>query len=115
MIRLHYENSISARDQRVMTSAIVIIDTDHAMGRRLDALAAYAALVAFAEIRNVDASPDGSILGMFESSAPPRGLTTQDEAFLRSLYGLPLDRKAAQHRGQLVSGIANSLAAGEDR
>lgn len=116
MSMMHYENSIiSTLTNRVLTSAIVIIDTDHAMGRRLDALAAYAALVAFAEIRNVDAAPDGSILGMFASSAPPRDLTAQDRAFLRALYRLPLDRKAMQHRGQLVQGITRVLAAGENQ
>ena len=113
---MHYENSIiSTLTNRVLISAIVIIDTDEAMGRRLDALAAYAALVALAEIRNVHATPGGSILGMFASSAPPRDLTAQDRAFLRSLYGLPLDRKAAQHRGQLVHGITQVLATGQDR
>lgn len=49
---LHYDSSVlSTLTHRVLTSAIVIIDTDEAMGRRLDALAAYAALVALAEIR----------------------------------------------------------------
>lgn len=109
---MHYESSIiSTLTNRVLTSAIVIIDTDEAMGRRLDALAAYAALVALAEIRNAEASPAGSILTLFESSAPPRDLTAQDLAFLRALYRLPLDRQAMQHRGQLVHGITGALTA----
>jgi hypothetical protein len=108
---MKYESSIiSTGVNRVLTSAIVIIDTDQAMGRRLDALAAYAALVAFAEIRNSDASPDGSILGLFASSAPPRDLTLQDAAFLRALYQMPLDREAMRHRGQLVQGMTQRLA-----
>lgn len=109
---MHYESSIiSTLTNRVLTSAIVIIDTDEAMGRRLDALAAYAALVALAEIRNADAAPVGSILSLFEASAPPRDLTVQDLAFLRALYRLPLDRQAMQHRGQLVHGITGALTA----
>ncbi|HYI39206.1 MAG TPA: hypothetical protein VE053_02685 [Allosphingosinicella sp.] len=109
---MHYESSIvSTLTNRVLTSAIVIIDTDEAMGRRLDALAAYAALVALAEIRNAEATPSGSILTLFESSAPPRDLTAQDLAFLRALYRLPLDRQAMQHRGQLVHGITGALTA----
>lgn len=109
---MHYESSIiSTLTNRVLTSAIVIIDTDEAMGRRLDALAAYAALVALAEIRNAEAAPSGSILTLFESSAPPRDLTAQDLAFLRALYRLPLDRQAMQHRGQLVHGITGALTA----
>lgn len=115
-MRMHYENSlISTLTNRVLTSAIVIIDTDQAMGRRLDTLAAYAALVALAEIRNVDATPGGSILSMFASPAAPRDLTAQDKAFLRALYSLPLDRKAMQHRGQLVAGITRTLAVAEDQ
>lgn len=112
MTMMHYESSIiSTLTNRVLTSAIVIIDTDDAMGRRLDALAAYAALVAFAEIRNMDATPDGSILGMFGSATPPRDLTPQDAAFLRALYRMPLDREAMRHRGQLVHDISRALTA----
>ena len=84
------------------------------MGRKLDTLAAYAALVAFAEIRNLDATPDGSILGMFAAGTPPRGLTPQDTAFLRALYRIPLDREAMRHRGQLVHEITRELAASGD-
>jgi len=109
---MHYESSVlSTLTNRVLTSAIVIIDTDEAMGRRLDTLAAYAALVALAEIRNADAAPAGSILALFDSSAPPRDLTAQDLGFLRALYRLPLDRQAMQHRGQLVHGITGALTA----
>jgi hypothetical protein len=109
---MHYESSIlSTLTNRVLTSAIVIIDTDEAMGRRLDTLAAYAALVALAEIRNADAAPAGSILTLFDSTAPPRDLTAQDLGFLRALYRLPLDRQAMQHRGQLVHGITGALTA----
>jgi hypothetical protein len=109
---MHYESSMtSTLTNRVLTSAIVIVDQDEVMGRRLDAVAAYAALVALAEIRNAGAAPEGSILTLFESSAPPRDLTAQDMAFLRALYRLPLDRKAMQHRGQLVGGITGALAA----
>lgn len=109
---MHYDSSVlSTLTNRVLTSAIVIIDTDEAMGRRLDTIAAYAALVALAEIRNADAAPPGSILTLFQSSAPPRDLTAQDLGFLRALYRLPLDRQAMQHRGQLVHGIAGALTA----
>jgi hypothetical protein len=109
---MHYESSVlSTLTNRVLTSAIVIVDTDEALGRRLDAVAAYAALVALAEIRNAEAAPPGSILTLFKASDPPRDLTTQDIAFLRALYRLPLDRPAMQHRGQLVHGIKGALTA----
>lgn len=100
---LHYENSIiSTLTNRVLTSATVVIDQDSVMGMKLDAVAGYAALVAFAEIRSADFVPDGSILTLFAASNPPRGLTPQDMAFLRALYRLPLDREARLHRSLLV-------------
>jgi len=108
---MHYESSIvSTLSQRVIVSAIVIIDQDDVMGRRLDSLADYAALVGLAEIRTVGATPEGSILGLFGSPDAPRNLTAQDNAFLHALYRLPLDRQASQHRGLLVGQVVDALA-----
>ena len=102
---LHYENSIvSTLSQRVLVSASVVIDQDEVLGKRLDAVAAYAALVALAEIRSGDFAPEGSILNLFAASRAPRELTAQDTAFLQALYRLPLDREARRHRGLLVGG-----------
>ena len=95
----------------VITSAIVIIDQNQMMGRRLDSLADYAALVALAEIRGMGAAPEGSVLGMFAAPDAARNLTAQDLAFLRALYRLPLDRQAMQHRGALIGQIADALTA----
>lgn len=109
---LHYENSlISTLTNRVLTSATVVIDQDAVMGMRIDAVAAYAALVAFAEIRSADFVPHGSILTLFAASNPPRGLTPQDMAFLRALYRLPLDREARLHRSMLVGDMIASVEA----
>ncbi len=108
---MHYESSVvSTLTNRVITSAIVIIDEDEVMGRRLDSLADYAALVALAEIRGVGATPEGSVLSMFTAPDAARNLTPQDIAFLRALYHLSLDRQAMQHRGALIGGIADALA-----
>ena len=105
-----YDSSIvSTLSQRVIVSAIVIIDQNQVMGRRLDSLADYAALVALAEIRAAGATPQGSILAMFTAPDAPRSLTAQDAAFLRALYRLSLDRQAIQHRGVLVDQIADAL------
>ena len=108
---MHYESSIvSTLSQRVIVSAIVIIDQDDVMGRRLDSLADYAALVGLAEIRNAGATPEGSILGLFSAPDAPRNLTAQDNAFRHALYRLPLDRQASQHRGMLVGQVIDALA-----
>ena len=108
---MHYESSvISTLTNRALTSAIVIIDEDEVIGKRLDTIAAYAALVALAEIRDVEARPAGSILSLFDSPSSPTDLTAQDLAFLQALYRLPLDRQAMRHRGTLVHEIAAALA-----
>jgi hypothetical protein len=109
---LHYESSIiSTLTNRALIGASVVVDQDDVMGMRLSDLTAYAALVAFAEIRSGDAAPAGSILGMFASRAPEPGLTAQDKAFLRALYRMPLDRDASRHRGMLTGAMVDDAKA----
>lgn len=99
----HYESSIvSTQAARVLTAATVVVDVGRVEGMPLDAVAAYAALVAFAEIRTDDFSPAGSILGLFDAESRLRAPTEWDMAFLRALYRLPLDRTGRRHRGMLV-------------
>lgn len=110
---MRYSNSIiSTYAARSLLSATVIIDQDAVMGRRLSAVAAYAALVALAEIRPVDTPPRGSILGLFAGAEPPARLTAQDIGFLRTLYRMPLDRQARYHRGTLVAGMISAASDG---
>lgn len=107
---MHYDSSlVSTLSQRVIRSAIVLVDTDDVEGRSLKAIAAYAALVGLAEIRDPGAKPAGSILAMFDSPAAPQRFTRQDEAFLKALYRLPLDRKAQLHRGALVRDMTRDM------
>lgn len=98
-----YSSSIvSTQAVRALTSATVVIDVNRAEGLPLDAVATFAALVAFAEIRVGDSPPPDSILGLFEERGSLRTLSERDLAFLRALYRLPLDRQARQQRGRLV-------------
>ena len=106
-----FDNSIiSTMTQRALVSAGVVIDQDAVTGRRLDTIAAYAALVALAEIRSSDSAPEGSILNMFAAAESPRGLTAQDQAFLRALYQMPMDREARRHRSHLVGEMVAAIA-----
>jgi hypothetical protein len=99
----HYTSSIiSTQMNRAILDASVVIDLDRVEGRRLDAIAAYAAFVAYAEVRPSATPPPGSVLGMFGAEVESHGLTEQDMTFLRALYRLPLDRPARHHRGRLV-------------
>lgn len=98
----NYSSSlISTMTARVLTSATVIIDMRLVEGQPLAAVADYAALVAFAEIRPNDPSPSGSVLAMFDTGGRPE-FTEWDRAFLSALYRIPLDRMGRRHRGLLV-------------
>jgi hypothetical protein len=100
----HYDSSIvSTQVHRVLTSATVVVDAYAVSGHTLDSIAAFTAMVAFAEIRQADFAPSGSILGLFASAPAPSQLTSQDLAFLRALYRLPLDREAHRHRGLIIT------------
>jgi len=110
---MQYGSSVlSTLSQRSIASAVVIVDTDGVEGRSLKAVAAYAALVGLAEIRQSGAKPAGSILTMFDGGTPVRSLTRQDQAFLKALYRLPLDRKAQLHRSALVGDMTRDLSVG---
>jgi hypothetical protein len=111
---VHGYNSslISTPAIRVLEAATVIVDISRFERMPLDAVAAYAAMVALAEIRQPDFNSSGSILGLFaRSGAMPQALTEWDMAMLRALYRLPLDRDARTHRGILVRDL---LAAVEE-
>jgi len=103
----HYTSSVvSSQVVRSLQTATVVIDVTKAAGLSLEALASYAALVAFAEINARDAAPDDSILAALKPGGP-RELTEIDLAFLRALYRLPLDREALAQRGLLVDRMIN--------
>ena len=110
---MRYDSSlISTFRQRALVGVSVVVDLDQIMGMNLNAIADYAALVGLAEIRNPDFAPSDSILGLFNASDRPNGLTSQDRAFLQALYRLPMDREASRHRGGLVRDMT-ILASGE--
>lgn len=101
----HYNSSqISTQINRALTQATIVVDAQRSSGAPLNAVAAYAAFVALAEVTPPPRPVDGSILGLF-GDAPPAGLSRLDEAFLRELYALPLDRKARQQRSRLVRAL----------
>ncbi|HEX4848165.1 MAG TPA: hypothetical protein VFV30_08470 [Novosphingobium sp.] len=104
---------ISTNSKRAITSATVVVDVRQAEGKDLAAITDYAALVGLAEIRFVPSPAPDTVLGLFEPASAPRGLTDQDQALLKSLYSLPLDRQGRYHRGWLVRDIGKSMTAAE--
>ena len=89
---------------RSLYGATVIVDATKAGRTPIDSIAAYAAMVAFAEM-DADAPPRDSILGLFEPSSIESSLTDWDMAFLKSLYRMPLDRRSRIQRGHLVEAL----------
>jgi len=104
---------ISTQVGRVLIAASVVVDVNRMERMPLEAVASYAAMVAFAEIRDSAFASPGSVLAMF-SGAPDAALnlTDWDMAFLRALYRLPLDRDARQHRGLLVRDLVAAAEGG---
>jgi len=108
-----YDSSmISTQMARAIIDANVVIDLDRVEGRTLQAVAAYAAFVAYSEVRPSAPPPAGSVLDMFNGDNAPDGLTDWDMAFLRALYQLPLDRPARRHRGIIVRDMVNFQTGG---
>ena len=100
---------IATADIRAIGSAAIIIDVNRAEGYSLNAVAAYTAMVALAEIR-LNASPTGSILGLFTATDPqPTDLSQADIDFLRALYEVPAARMGNQQRRAIVGRVAEAV------
>ena len=95
---------ISTMGMRGIEFAAIVVDVDLASGSSLASVIDYVSLVGLAEIK-IGASPRGSILSLFQPGSVHRELSRRDEAFLKGLYQITLDRKAEQHRRTLVSGM----------
>lgn len=90
---------------RGLYGATVVVDSAKAGDTPIDAVAAYAAMVAFAELDASDPPPPDSILGLFRPASIESSLTDWDLAFLKSLYRMPLDRRSRIQRGHLVEAL----------
>lgn len=107
VLSLYNSSLVSTQTVRALRSATIVVDVDRAEGATLDSVAAYAAMVALAEIRFSDGPRPGSILSLFGGAASATELTEWDRAFLRELYRLPLDRVARYQRGRLVGALVS--------
>ncbi|WP_446654193.1 hypothetical protein [Blastomonas sp.] len=99
---------------RALRSATIVIDVNRAQGVPLDAVAAYAAMVAFAEMKPVQTPPPNSILGLFAPDAQVASATDWDISFLKALYSIPAARAGWKQKRMLVGKILkDSEAAGQ--
>ena len=106
LLRHNGSSLVSTLVERGITQATVIVDVNAATGKTLDAVAAYVAMVALAEVRpRSDRSPH-SILSLFEPESSVADLSERDRDLLHTLYRLPLDRTALNQRSRLSRGVA---------
>jgi hypothetical protein len=99
---------------RALRSATIVIDVNRAQGVPLDAVAAYAAMVAFAEMKPVQTPPPNSILGLFAPDGRIASATDWDISFLKALYSIPAARAGWKQKRMLVGKILkDSEAAGQ--
>ena len=98
-------SNVRTPTMRSLYGATVIVDAVKAGTTPVDAIAAYAAMVAFAEMDASDPPPPDSILGLFQPDSIESSLTDWDMAFLKSLYRMPLDRRSRIQRGHLVEAL----------
>ncbi|MFM5931364.1 MAG: hypothetical protein ACKOPQ_10680 [Novosphingobium sp.] len=106
-----YRTSIIATmTKRSIEIADVVVDVKLAQGKNFDAVIDYVAMVSLAEIWPQGQVPGDSILSLFAGDPAPRELSAQDEALLKTLYRMPLDREGRYHRGRLVKDLTSHLA-----
>ena len=99
---------------RSLYGATIVVDAPRAGSTPIDAVAAYAAMVAFAEMNASDPPPD-SILSLFQPASAETSLTDWDLAFLKSLYRMPLDRRSRIQRGHLVEALLDERLPDESK
>lgn len=98
-------SNVRTPTMRSLYGATVVFDAVKSGKTPVDAIAAYAAMVAFAEMDASDPPPPDSVLGLFQPASTESSLTDWDLAFLKSLYRMPLDRRSRIQRGHLVEAL----------
>lgn len=93
----------------------ILIDVDHARGRTLQQLSAFAAMMALAEFNvREPVTPPFTILNLFHAAEnPPADLTDWDIAYLRALYATDGAYDAHAQRSAMIRQVRTALA-GED-
>ena len=110
--------SSSLIDTKIMinlTGSVVVVDIGKATGYPLDSIAAYAAMVSFAQVKPEKAHGAlPSILAMFANGKSPgeapRDLTAFDYAYISSLYEIRPNRVGDVQKSQIANKMAAALS-----
>jgi hypothetical protein len=98
-----------------IAGTVVVVDIKQAEGYPLESIAAYAAMVSFAQLRPSGTTQgSSSIMSMFASATDrvnaPLDLTNFDYAYIRGLYAILPDRIGGSQRGRIATKMAARLS-----
>lgn len=113
-VQAHRSTLIGTQSVRALFRATVVIDVNLAQGQSLDAVAAYAAMVAFAETAKINQAVPNSILSLFDPGNAYSAPTDWDISLLRTLYAMPHDRAGWKQRRMLASAIVATADDADD-
>lgn len=106
----HFSASlVNTQIARGIYAATIVVDVNLASPARVASLSDFAALVGLAEI-SLDASPDNSILSLFDQSPEQLLISAWDISFLTGLYRIAMDRQPNLHRQMLVQEMLREKA-----
>ncbi|WP_267381259.1 MULTISPECIES: hypothetical protein [unclassified Sphingomonas] len=104
-----YRSSLISSPTRVaIQCAVVLVDVPLSRGRRLDAVADYAAFAILARVRsNAPQGTAPTILKLFtaEEADRPATLTDPDRAYLTALYTVAPDRSATVQAARIIDAV----------
>jgi hypothetical protein len=99
--------------QSEFANVLILVDQAKVAGQSTEAIADYAAVLAFAPVANLDAcNPLPSILDLFAKCEPPRtpdSLTWSDLAYLKGLYAVNTRLEVTMVRSEIWSNMMGAL------
>lgn len=96
-----YVSRLKASTNDALWGSLIIVDATKLGAVKWPQLADYLAMVSLAQVDPEGAPGQDSILGLFNSSTPPAGLTELDRTYLRALYDMNTMTMPSTQRGIL--------------
>ncbi len=95
-----------------LARAVLVLDAKRLVGKSLEQIAAYAALITLAQVRtNPPLRDPPSIAALFDAT-PPSDLTVWDKAYLRALYGEASQINLSMQQSQMADILSQIVRTG---
>lgn len=103
---------IDSPAQVSITGCTVLVDIPRVSRVTVDALTDYIAFAVLSRTRIGAAPGVASIMNLFDAAEAdrPAGMTPMDQAMLRALYRIPINRRSAVHNSQMASEMIKEIA-----